>query len=51
LDTISFLRHIVTKKEIKVDPAKVEAIENWKQLKAVTEIRSFLGQLGIIGVS
>jgi hypothetical protein len=29
-----------------VDPAKVEVVVNWKKLKTVTEIRSFLGLAG-----
>jgi hypothetical protein len=30
LDTMSFLGHVISKEGIKVDPAKVEAISNWK---------------------
>jgi hypothetical protein len=46
LDEVAFLGHVVTKDGIKVDPAKVEAIANWKQPKIVMEIRSFLGLAG-----
>ncbi|KAK1680887.1 hypothetical protein QYE76_041735, partial [Lolium multiflorum] len=31
---------------IEVDPAKIEAIENWPQPKTVTQVRSFLGLAG-----
>jgi hypothetical protein len=43
LDTAPFLGHVILKVGIQVNPAKVEAIANWKQLETVTEIRSFLG--------
>ena len=46
LDTVAFLGHMVSKEGIQVDPAKVEAIKNWKQPETVTEIRSFLGLAG-----
>jgi hypothetical protein len=46
LDTLSFLGHMISKDGIKVDPRKVVAISNWKQLQTVTEIRSFLGLVG-----
>ena len=28
---------------IRVDPAKIEAVVNWKSPQSVTEVRSFLG--------
>jgi hypothetical protein len=31
---------------VEVDPAKVEAISNWKQPETVIEIKSFLGLTG-----
>jgi hypothetical protein len=46
LDTVSFLGHVILKEGIKVDSVKVKARSNWKQLKTVTEIRSFLGLAG-----
>ncbi|XP_071939911.1 uncharacterized protein [Coffea arabica] len=46
LDEISFLGHRVSKDGIAVDPAKVEAVMNWKQLETPTEVRSFLGLAG-----
>ena len=40
---VSFLGHIVSTKGIRVDPAKIEVVVNWKQPRSVTEVRSFLG--------
>ncbi|KAK1695620.1 hypothetical protein QYE76_012317 [Lolium multiflorum] len=36
----------ISMKGIEVDPAKIEAIENWPQPKTVTQVRSFLGLAG-----
>ena len=38
LKEVFFLRHIVSTKGIKVDPAKIEAIVNWKPPQNVTEV-------------
>ncbi|KAJ9541827.1 hypothetical protein OSB04_028333 [Centaurea solstitialis] len=38
-----FLGHIMTQEGIKVNPAKIEAIQNWESPKSPTEVRSFLG--------
>ncbi|XP_071901550.1 uncharacterized protein [Coffea arabica] len=46
LDEIFFLGHKVSKEGIAVDPAKVEAVMNWKQPESPTEVRSFLGLAG-----
>ena len=46
LDRVMFLRYIMSKEGVTVDPAKVKAVINWKQLKTVTEVRSFLGLRG-----
>ena len=43
LKELSFLGHIVSAKGIRVDPAKIDAIVNWKPPRNVTEVRSFLG--------
>ena len=43
LKVVSFLGHIVSAKGIRVDPAKFEAVVNWKPPQSVTEVRSFLG--------
>jgi hypothetical protein len=43
LDDVHFLRHIISKGVIVVDPAKVTAIVDWKIPSTDSEIRSFLG--------
>ncbi len=43
---ISFLGHVVLAEGIKVNACKVEAILNWKPLRNITEIHSFLGLAG-----
>ena len=37
---------VVSTERIYVDPAKIEAVSNWKAPKSVTEVRSFLGLAG-----
>jgi hypothetical protein len=46
LKEVAFLGHIITDGGIKVDPCKITEILNWKQLKDVSKIRSFLGLAG-----
>ncbi|KAL5838121.1 hypothetical protein ACOSQ3_015290 [Xanthoceras sorbifolium] len=46
LPEIAFLGHIVSAEGIKADPKKIEAIVEWKPLRNVTEVRSFLGLAG-----
>ncbi len=46
LDEIFLLRHIVSADGIRVDPKKIEAIIEWKPLRNVIEVRSFLGLAG-----
>ena len=41
-----FLGHIVSKEGIRVDPKKIEVIVEWKPLRNVTKVRSFLGLVG-----
>jgi hypothetical protein len=43
---MSFLGHVISRDGIKVDPAKIEAIFEWKQPESVAETRSFLGSTG-----
>ena len=42
LKEVSFLGHIVSAKDIRVNPAKIEAIVSWKPSRNVTDVRSFL---------
>ena len=46
LDKVIFLRHVVSKDGILVDPKKVEAVINWERPNSVHEIKSFLGLVG-----
>nr|KYP37777.1 Transposon Ty3-I Gag-Pol polyprotein [Cajanus cajan] len=46
LDSVNFLGHVISKGGIAVDPAKVEAVLEWRTPKSVFEIRSFLGLAG-----
>ena len=43
---MSFLRHIVSKEGIRVDPKKIEVVVEWKSPRNVTEACSFLGLAG-----
>ena len=46
LREVQFLRHVISKDGIKVDPSKIEAVMKWEQAKSPTEIKSFLGLAG-----
>ena len=46
LRKVHFLGHVVSAEGITVDPAKIEAVKEWKAPRSVTEIRSFLGLAG-----
>ena len=46
LKEVSFLGHIMVAGGIRVDPAKIEAVVNWKPPRNVTEVRSLLGLAG-----
>ena len=46
LKEVSFLGHIVSAEGITVDPAKIEAVVNWKPPRSVTKVRSLLGLAG-----
>ena len=46
LEKVAFLGHVISREGIVVDPAKVEAVTEWKRPETLTEIRSFLGLAG-----
>ena len=46
LNEVSFLGHLVSEEGIRVNPRKIEVIIEWKPLRNVTEVRSFLGLAG-----
>ena len=46
LRQVSFLRHIISEEGIRVDLKKIEVTIEWKPLRNVTEVRSFLGLTG-----
>ncbi|XP_019253830.1 PREDICTED: uncharacterized protein LOC109232516 [Nicotiana attenuata] len=43
LDSVAFLGHVISSEDIKVDPKKIEAVQNWPRPTSATEIQSFLG--------
>nr|GEU44872.1 putative reverse transcriptase domain-containing protein [Tanacetum cinerariifolium] len=42
LQDVYFLEHVVNSEGIHADPSKIKAVKNWKPMKTLTEIRSFL---------
>ncbi|GJU45548.1 putative reverse transcriptase domain-containing protein [Tanacetum coccineum] len=40
---VQFLGHVINGNGIHVDPNKIEAVKNWKALRTLTKVRSFLG--------
>nr|GEY84963.1 putative reverse transcriptase domain-containing protein [Tanacetum cinerariifolium] len=46
LSKVQFLGHVIDSEGIHVDPAKIEAINDWVSPKTPTEIRQFLGLAG-----
>lgn len=46
LKEVNFLGHVILGGGIIVDPSMVDAVLQWKDMKSVTEIRSFLGLAG-----
>jgi hypothetical protein len=43
LKQVAFLRHVISKGGISVDPSKVQDVLGWKTPTSVSDIRSFLG--------
>ncbi|XP_015168565.1 RNA-directed DNA polymerase homolog [Solanum tuberosum] len=46
LDSTAFLGHVVSKKGIRVDPVKIEAVRGWTSATSVTKIWYFVGLAG-----
>ncbi|XP_021763806.1 uncharacterized protein LOC110728472 [Chenopodium quinoa] len=46
LEEVAFLGHVTSKEGVSVDPAKVQAVQEWPTPKNVSEVRSFLGLAG-----
>ncbi|XP_070035602.1 uncharacterized protein [Nicotiana tomentosiformis] len=46
LDSVAFLRHVISGEGMKVDPKKIEAVQSWPRPTTTTEIRSFIGLTG-----
>ncbi|GKE68496.1 putative reverse transcriptase domain-containing protein, partial [Tanacetum coccineum] len=46
LDSLKFLGHVIDRKGMHVDPAKIEAIKNWAAPTTPTKVRQFLGLAG-----
>jgi hypothetical protein len=46
LKEVPFLGHIISAEDIAVDPSKVQEVLDWKSLRSVTQIRSFLRLAG-----
>ena len=43
---VEYLGHVVSTEGLSPDPAKVQAVRDWKMPESVTDIRSFLGLAG-----
>lgn len=43
---MSYLRHIITAKGVKIGLSKIQAMENWPTLKTIKQLRGFLGLTG-----
>ncbi|KAL4280490.1 hypothetical protein GQ457_03G019150 [Hibiscus cannabinus] len=46
LSEVAFIGHVISAKGIMVDPQKVQTILDWRPLRNVSEVRSFLGLAG-----
>jgi hypothetical protein len=46
LKQVAFLRHVISKGGIYVDPSKVQDVLSWKAPTSVSDIQSFLGLVG-----
>ncbi|GAV78413.1 hypothetical protein CFOL_v3_21881, partial [Cephalotus follicularis] len=46
LSEVAFLGHVISSAGLSVDPAKIEAVRDWKRVTNVTEVHNFLGLAG-----
>jgi hypothetical protein len=46
INEVSFLGHVISPDGITLDPSKVRDVLDWKPLKSVHQVRSFLGLAG-----
>jgi hypothetical protein len=46
INEVSFLGHVISPDDITLDPSKVRDVLDWKPLKSVHQVRSFLGLAG-----
>jgi hypothetical protein len=46
LEQVAFLRHVILKGGISMDPSKVQDVLSWKAPTSVSDIQSFLGLAG-----
>jgi hypothetical protein len=46
MDSVSFLKHVISGEGVAVDPEKVQVVVKWTRPTSVFEIRSFLGFTG-----
>jgi hypothetical protein len=46
LEKVAFLGHVLTTDGVAIDPAKIDAVSEWKQPQNVTNIKNFLGLAG-----
>ncbi|XP_020529942.1 uncharacterized protein LOC110008218 [Amborella trichopoda] len=46
LPSVAFLRHIIYKEGIVVDPCRIEVVLKWEKPTNVSEVRNFLGLAG-----
>ncbi|KAF0933383.1 hypothetical protein E2562_018003 [Oryza meyeriana var. granulata] len=46
VDSVSYLGHIISEAGVAMDPAKVQAIHDWPQLRSARAVRGFLGLAG-----